>query len=119
MSPESAPEGSKPASTGGQAETDVADPGAPASGAPTGAVARRSAGPSGSVTRRRALLATLPFLALGLTDLILIILWGVDPLWGFLILPPILFISALTWLAFRSGFARERAGGAEPFGGNE
>lgn len=70
--------------------------------------------PDAEISRRRALLATLPFLALGIADLVLLLLWGIDPLWGFMILPPILFVSALAWIAFRSGFARDRTGGADP-----
>lgn len=60
------------------------------------------------LNRKRAALAVLPFLALGLGDVALIVLWGIDPLWGFAILPPILFISVLAWIAFRSGFVDDR-----------
>lgn len=56
------------------------------------------------LNRRRPTLAVLPFLALGLADVILLLVWGLDPLWGFVILPPILFISVFGWLTFRSGF---------------
>jgi hypothetical protein len=58
--------------------------------------------------RRRAALAILPFLLLGLADLLLLLQWGLNPLWGFVILPPILFISVLGWIAFKSGFVRDR-----------
>lgn len=57
-------------------------------------------------SRRRAALAVLPFLALGLADLVLLLGWGLEPLWGFVILLPILFVSALAWIAFSAGFAR-------------
>lgn len=60
--------------------------------------------------RRQALYATLPFLLLGLADLLLLLEWGLDPLWGFMILPPILFVSVLAWIAFRGGLARDRTG---------
>lgn len=60
------------------------------------------------LNRKRATLAVLPFLALGLADIVLLLLWGVNPLWGFAILPPILFISVLAWIGFRSGFAEDR-----------
>lgn len=50
--------------------------------------------------RKRALLAVLPLLALGLFSLALLLLWGLEPLWAFAILPPILFVSALGWLFF-------------------
>lgn len=49
-----------------------------------------------------------PFLALGLADVLLLLYWGLDPLWGFVILPPILFISAIGWVAFRTGFHDRR-----------
>ncbi|HKL28713.1 MAG TPA: hypothetical protein VJ898_05530 [Natrialbaceae archaeon] len=58
--------------------------------------------------RRRAALATLPFLSLGLIDVVLLLEFGLDPLWGFAILPPILFVSVLTWLAFSTGFLDDR-----------
>jgi len=56
--------------------------------------------------RLTAALVILPFLLLGLFDVALLLVWGLDPLWGFLILPPILFVSVLGWIAFRNGFAR-------------
>lgn len=62
-----------------------------------------------AVSRKRALLYVFPFLFLGLADLVLLLGWGLDPLWGFMILPPILFMSVLTWLAFRTGFASDRS----------
>ncbi|MFC7020113.1 MULTISPECIES: hypothetical protein [Haloarcula] len=49
-----------------------------------------------------------PFLFIGLFDLVLLLGWGLDPLWGFMILPPILFVSVLAWIAFRTGFASDR-----------
>lgn len=51
-----------------------------------------------------------PFLFIGLFDLVLLLGWGLDPLWGFMILPPILFVSVLAWIAFRTGFASDRTG---------
>ena len=65
------------------------------------------------LSRKQAFLAMLPFLLLGIADVVLLLLWGLDPLWGFMILPPILAISALAWIAFRSGFARDRTGDPE------
>jgi hypothetical protein len=58
--------------------------------------------------RKRAALAVLPFLALGVGNLVLLLEWGLRPLWAFLIFPPILFVSVLGYIAFRSGFVRER-----------
>lgn len=61
-----------------------------------------------SVSRFWALAFVIPFLLLGLADLLLLLFWGLNPLWGFMILPPILFMSALTWIAFRTGFVSDR-----------
>ncbi|KAB7516931.1 hypothetical protein [Halosegnis rubeus] len=65
-----------------------------------------------TLSRKRALRGILPFLALGVADVILLLEWGLDPLWGFMILPPILMISVLGWVAFRGGMIRNR--GVEP-----
>lgn len=62
--------------------------------------------------RKRAAAAVAPFLFLGLFDLALLLGWGLNPLWGFLLLPPILFICVLAWVAFSNGFARDRTGDA-------
>ena len=60
------------------------------------------------LSRKQAAVAVAPFLFLGLADVALLLLWGLEPLWGFMILPPILFMSVLAWIAFRSGFAADR-----------
>ncbi|MDS0257799.1 hypothetical protein NDI56_00090 [Haloarcula sp. S1CR25-12] len=60
------------------------------------------------MTRKKATLFIAPFVAIGLFDLVLLLGWGLDPLWGFMILPPILFVSVLGWIAFRTGFASNR-----------
>lgn len=54
--------------------------------------------------RKRAALFVTPFLLLGLLDVALLLRWGIDPLWGFVILPPILFMTLLGWIAFTNGF---------------
>ena len=61
-----------------------------------------------TISRKRASLYIAPFVLLGLADVTLLLLWGLDPLWGFMILPPILFISVIGWIAIRTGFARDR-----------
>lgn len=61
-------------------------------------------------SRLRAFLATVPFLLLGVADVVLLLEWGVDPLWGFMILPPILFVSVLAWIAFRGGVVHDHSG---------
>jgi len=58
--------------------------------------------------RRRALLAVTPFLLLGLADVLLLLFWGIEPLWAFAILPPIIFCTALAWLAFSTDFLDDR-----------
>jgi len=68
----------------------------------------------GGYRRKRAALAVLPFLLLGVADVVLLLQWGINPLWGFMILPPILFMSALAWIAFRSGFVGNRVVDEEP-----
>lgn len=64
----------------------------------------------GGVSRWKAALFISPFLFIGLADLVLLLGWGLDPLWGFMILPPILFVTVLGWIAFRTGFASDRTG---------
>lgn len=59
-------------------------------------------------SRRRAALAVLPFLAIGLADVLLLLGWGIEPLWGFAILPPILFCTVLAWIAFSTDFLEGR-----------
>lgn len=67
--------------------------------------------------RKAATLVVLPFVALGLGNLLLIMQWGLDPLWGFLLLPPILFVSVIGWIAIRGGFAENRTGEGDYDGG--
>ncbi|WP_162991524.1 hypothetical protein [Halostella salina] len=62
----------------------------------------------GDGNRKRAALYIAPFVVLGVGNLLLILTWGVNPLWGFAILPPILFISVIGWVAFKGGFVHER-----------
>ena len=60
-----------------------------------------------TLNRKRAALAVAPFLFIGLADVVLLLGWGLDGLWGFMILPPILFICVLAWIAFRTGFVHD------------
>ncbi|RRJ33127.1 hypothetical protein [Halocatena pleomorpha] len=62
------------------------------------------------ISGKRALLAIVPFLALGLMCVVFLLQWGLSPLWAIMILPPILFMSVLGWLAFRGGFMEDRTG---------
>lgn len=65
-------------------------------------------GASGGRNRKRGVLATLPFLGIGLADVVLLLFWGIEPLWGFAILPPILFCSVLAYLVFSTDFLHDR-----------
>lgn len=67
--------------------------------------------------RKDATIIILPFVLLGIGNLLLIMWWGMDPLWGFLLLPPILFICVIGWIAIRGGFAEDRTGGGDYEGG--
>lgn len=58
--------------------------------------------------RWRAAKYTIPFVLLGIANVALVLGWGLNPIWGFAILPPILFMSVLTWVAFKSGFVTDR-----------
>lgn len=58
--------------------------------------------------RKRAALYILPFVLLGIGNLLLLLGWGLRPLWAFLILPPILFVSVLGYIAFRTGLVGNR-----------
>lgn len=64
---------------------------------------------SGSVNWR-AILAVLSLLAFGLVNVVQLLVWGVNPLWGFMMLPPILLLTVFGWFAFRTGRGRKRAG---------
>jgi len=59
-------------------------------------------------SRKWAVLAVLPFLAVGIGDVVLLLIWGIDPLWGFAILPPILFCSVLAYIVFSTDFLEGR-----------
>ena len=59
-------------------------------------------------SRKWAVLAVLPFLAIGIGDVVLLLIWGIDPLWGFAILPPILFCSVLAYIVFSTDFLEGR-----------
>lgn len=60
--------------------------------------------------RKRAILYSMPFLLLGLGNVVLILGWGLEPLWAFLLLPPILFCTVLTYIVFSTDFLEGREG---------
>jgi hypothetical protein len=72
-----------------------------------------------SLDRKRALLYILPFVLLGIGNLALLLGWGLRPLWAFLILPPILFISVIGYIAFRTGLAGNRLDDQESAAGKQ
>lgn len=80
--------------------TDAADAGE--------APAERADDEESGRSRKWAVIAVLPFLAIGLGDVILLLIWGIDPLWGFAILPPILFCSVLAYIVFSTDFLEDR-----------
>ena len=57
-----------------------------------------------------SVLYSMPFLLLGLGNVALILGWGLEPLWAFLLLPPILFCTVLTYIVFSTDFLEGRAG---------
>lgn len=63
---------------------------------------------TGGRNRKRAALAVAPFLALGIGNVVLILRWGIEPLWAFALLPPILFCSALAYIVFSTDFLSDR-----------
>lgn len=63
--------------------------------------------------RRKAALIVIPLFALGLGNVLLILQWDMNPIWGALLVPPVVFISALGWIAIEGGIA----GGAGEGGG--
>ena len=62
----------------------------------------------GDRNRRRAALYALPFLSLGVGNAVLILNFGLEPLWAFAQLPPILFVTALTYIVFSTDFLDDR-----------
>jgi len=58
--------------------------------------------------RKRAALAVAPFLLIGLANVVLLLGWGIEPLWAFALLPPILFCSVLAYIVFSTDFLEDR-----------
>jgi hypothetical protein len=57
-----------------------------------------------AVDRRRAARYVAPLCAVGVANLLVLIRWGLDPLWAFAVCPPMAFLSGIAWIAFRHGF---------------
>jgi len=92
-------------STGG---TENAESGSAAGNGPPGDEAVTSEVDGSGRNRKRAALFALPFFALGVGNAILILTWGIDPLWAFAQLPPILFTTVLTYVVFSTDFLDDR-----------
>jgi hypothetical protein len=85
--------------------TDPADRSDPDECAEASAVPDHARGyPASPPHRRRAVFATFPFLLLGLAIVAFGVVASPRPLFGFLIFPPVVFVSILTYVAFRSRF---------------
>jgi len=63
--------------------------------------------PSGS---RKAAVVVVPLCILGIANVLLILQWDMNPVWGALLVPPVLFISVLGWIAIEGGIAGDRSG---------
>jgi hypothetical protein len=63
--------------------------------------------------RRKAALIVVPLFVLGLGNVVLILQWDLNPIWGVLLVPPVIFISALGWIAIEGGIADGTGGGGE------
>lgn len=59
--------------------------------------------PTTASKTRKAAVVVVPFLILGLGNAVLILQWGLNPVWGLLLFPPVLFISAIGWIAISGG----------------
>ena len=58
----------------------------------------------------KAALIVVPLFVLGAGNVVLLLGWGLNPVWGLLLFPPVLFISAIGWIAIRGGLADGGAG---------
>lgn len=56
---------------------------------------------------KRGAVAVGVFLALGLTNVLLLLLWG--GLWALAVLPPVLFCGVLVWIVFATDFLDGRS----------
>lgn len=56
---------------------------------------------------KRGAIAVGVFLALGLTNVLLLLLWG--GLWALAVLPPVLFCGVLVWVVFATDFLDGRS----------
>ena len=57
---------------------------------------------------KRPLLYSLLFFALGMGNVVLILSWGLEPLWVLALVPPVLFVTGLTYLVFSTEFLADR-----------
>jgi len=57
---------------------------------------------------KTALIVVVPLFVLGAGNVVLILNWGMNPVWGALLFPPVVFVSVLGWIALRGGIAGDR-----------
>lgn len=55
---------------------------------------------------KRGAIAVGVFLAIGLTNVLLLLLWG--GAWALAVVPPVLFVGALVWVVFATDFLDDR-----------
>ena len=53
----------------------------------------------------KAALIVVPLFLLGAGNVVLLLQWGINPVWGLLLFPPVVFISVIGWIAIRGGLA--------------
>ncbi|MFB6284129.1 MAG: hypothetical protein ABEK59_09405 [Halobacteria archaeon] len=53
------------------------------------------------VNRWRAAKAIVPLLMVGVINVVLLFFWGVDPVWAFVVIPPLSIPVTLGWLYFK------------------
>jgi hypothetical protein len=58
--------------------------------------------------KRKAAVVVVPFFLLGVANVAFILQRGMDPIWGLLLFPPVLFISVLGWIAIDGGLVEGR-----------
>jgi hypothetical protein len=52
---------------------------------------------------KKAAVVVVPCFVLGIGNVVLILQWGLNPLWGVLLFPPVVFVSAIGWIAISGG----------------
>lgn len=53
--------------------------------------------------KKKAVVVVVPCFVLGIGNVVLILQWGLNPLWGVLLFPPVVFVSVIGWIAISGG----------------